>query len=237
VFLPLVRSAPGGGVTPESVPAEPFGEFLCTAFDEWVRNDIPRMYVQMFEEATRPARGMEHSLCVLRPTCGELPILEHNGDFYSCDHFVDREHLLGNLSSRSLLEALEGPAQRRFGQMKRGTLPGHCRGCKVLEYCNGGCPKDRIAVNRAGEAGSNHLCAGLHRFFTHVKPTMARLAAHLRTGRPIEEFMAALRAGDDARPATSAGRNDPCPCGSGRKFKKCCLVKGPAASRLPGARN
>ncbi len=219
VFLPLVMKA-ADGVTAESVPADGFGEFLCTVFDEWVRNDMQRIYVQMLEEATRPARGMEHSLCVLRRTCGELPILEHNGDFYSCDHFVDPAHRLGNLREHTLLEVLEGEAQQRFGRMKWETLPGRCRSCKVLEYCNGGCPKDRIAVGRDGEM-HNYLCPGLQRFFTHVKPTMNRLAAFLKTGQPVEQFMAALR-GED-RPAASVGRNDPCPCGSGRKYKHCCL--------------
>jgi uncharacterized protein len=228
VFLPLVMQAPGGTVTPESVPAEAFGNFLCTVFDEWVRHDIRRIYVQMFEEATRPARGMEHSLCTLRKTCGELPVLEHNGDFYSCDHFVDRDHFLGNIRETSLLEVLEGAPQARFGQMKWDTVPRRCRTCNVLEYCNGGCPKDRFVTNRDGEAGANYLCPGLHRFFTHAKPYVKRLASYLQASRPVEEFMASVRA-DDAKAGPAIGRNDDCPCGSGRKYKKCCLGKrGPA---------
>ena len=223
VFLPLVVKAPGGGVTKESVPAEAFGEFLCAVFDEWIRNDIQRIYVQMLEEATRPARGMEHSLCVLRKTCGELPILEHNGDFYSCDHFVDREHCLGNIGERTLVDVLEGAQQQRFGRQKWETLPRRCKQCKVLEYCNGGCPKDRVAMNRDGEI-SNYLCPGLHRFFTHVKPTMKRLAEFLKTGQPIEQFMASLRS-EGSSSAPLVGRNDPCPCGSRKKYKKCCLDK------------
>ncbi len=228
VFLPLVMKAESG-VTPESVAPEAFGEFLCAVFDEWVRNDIQRIYVQMLEEATRPARGMEHSLCVLRKTCGELPILEHNGDFYSCDHFVDPAHRLGNLREQTLLEALDGDAQQRFGRMKWETLPRRCRSCKVLEYCNGGCPKDRIAVGRDGEM-HNYLCAGLQRFFTHVRPTMKRLAAHLKTGQPVEAFMAMLRS--EAPGVPVIGRNDPCPCGSGLKYKRCCLGRGASYAAL-----
>ena len=222
VFLPLVKRSASGGVTPESVSPEAFGAFLCAVFDEWIGGDIGRIYVQMFEEAARPARGLEHALCVLRRTCGELPVLEHNGDFYSCDHYVDRDHFLGNLREKSLVEMLESPAQRVFGQAKRDTLPRRCRECDVLEFCNGGCPKDRMLKNPDGEEGVNYLCAGLHRFFTHVRPAMRRLAAHIEAGRPIERFRDLQRAAD-TKAAAPADRNDPCPCGSGRKYKKCCL--------------
>ena len=222
VFLPLVIRTRDGDVGDGSVPPEPFGEFLCATFDEWVRYDMERMYVQMFEEATRPARGMEHMLCVLRKTCGELPILEHNGDFYSCDHFVDRDHFLGNIRDTSLLEALESPLQEKFGRSKWETLPRRCLSCNVLAYCNGGCPKDRLPVSRDGQPPANHLCAGLHRFFSHVHPYMLRLASHLQAGRSIAQFMASVRA-QDAGAALAVGRNDPCPCGSGRKYKRCCL--------------
>jgi uncharacterized protein len=188
---------------------------------------MERLYVQMFEEAARPARGMEHALCVLRKTCGELPVLEHNGDLYCCDHFVDRGHFLGNLRDTTLADALDGARQQAFGRMKWETLPRRCRACNVLAYCNGGCPKDRIAVSPDGEPGANHLCAGLHRFFTHVHPYMRRLASHLQAGGSIAGFMASVRAGSGKSPVT--GRNDPCPCGSGKKYKKCCLGRsGPA---------
>lgn len=220
VFLPLVMRADGGGVTAESVPAEAFGAFLCTIFDQWIREDIGRINVLMFEEAARPEQGAEHAVCVFRPTCGELPVLEHNGDFYSCDHFVDRAHHLGNIRDRSLISVLEDPAQRAFGLAKRDALPRNCRHCDVLDYCNGGCPKDRFVRSAEGESGTNYLCAGYKAFFTHARPYMRQLASYVRTGQPIEGFAARVRAAD-ARAAT-AGRNDPCPCGSGRKYKKCC---------------
>jgi uncharacterized protein len=236
VFLPLVIRTPDGGAAPGSVPPEPFGEFLCAVFDEWIRYDMERMYVQMFEEATRPARGMEHMLCVLRKTCGELPILEHNGDFYSCDHFVDREHFLGNIRDTTLVQALDGARQRAFGRMKWETLPRQCGNCNVLAYCNGGCPKDRPVVNTDGEPGANYLCAGLRRFFTHAHPHMRRLATYLQAGRSVAEFMASIRA-EDASATAAAGRNDPCPCGSGRKYKKCCLGRQAARPISPAARS
>ena len=150
-----------GGVSPRTVPAEAFGTFLCAIFDEWVRQDIGRIIVQMFEEAARPAHGQDHSLCIFRPTCGDVPVIEHNGDFYSCDHFVTPEHRLGNIRETPLLALLESPAQHAFGEAKRTTLPRYCRECEVRAMCNGGCPKDRIIQTPDGEAGLNYLCARL----------------------------------------------------------------------------
>ena len=229
VFLPLVMRADDGGVTPETVPAQAFGTFLCTIFDEWIREDIGRINVLMFEEAARPEQGAEHALCVFRPTCGELPVLEHNGDFYSCDHYVDREHYIGNMRDRSLIAVLEDPAQRSFGQAKRDLLPRSCKQCKVLDYCNGGCPKDRFVGTPDGESGSNYLCAGYKTFFTHARPYMRRLASYVQTGQPIERFANLVRSADAK--GSAAGRNDPCPCGSGRKYKKCCMAKLPSRAR------
>jgi len=207
-FLPVVEPAPDAdrGVSPQTVPAEAFGEFLCTIFDEWARRDVGRISVQIFEEAFRPARGLEHSLCVFRKTCGEIPVVEHNGDFFSCDHFVDEQHRLGNIHETALVELLESPAQRTFGQAKLDGLPRYCRTCEVRPMCNGGCPKDRFLRTPDGEEGLNYLCAGFKRFFTHVRSRLMQPAT-LRNGRHS--------------PSTS--RNDPCPCGSGRKYKKCCL--------------
>ena len=223
-FLPLVEPTPGvdGGVSPQTVPAEAFGEFLCTIFDEWVRHDVGRIAVQLFEEAARPARGLEHSLCLFRETCGEIPVVEHNGDFFSCDHFVDAQHRVGNIHETPLVELLESPAQRAFGQAKLDGLPRYCRACEVLPMCNGGCPKDRFIRTPEGEEGLNYLCAGFRRFFTHSLPYMVKLAALLRASQPPERLMQ-LTVADDAEAFPGAGRNDACPCGSGQKYKKCCL--------------
>ena len=229
VFLPLVKRAEDGGVTAETVAAQAYGAFLCAVFDEWVREDIGRINVLNFEEAARPEQGAEHALCVFRPTCGELPVLEHNGDFYSCDHFVDPEHRLGNIRDRSLIEVLEDPAQRAFGQAKRDSLPHSCRICAVLDCCNGGCPKDRFVGAPDGESGANYLCAGYKAFFTHARPAMRRLASYVQTGRSIEGFAKLIRSADAK--GSTAGRNDPCPCGSGRKYKKCCMAKLSSGAR------
>jgi len=218
-FLPLVEPRPDeeGGVSRLTVPAEALGAFLSTIFDEWLRRDIGRIEVQIFEEATRPARGLEHALCIFRETCGGVPVIEHNGDFFSCDHFVDTEHRLGNLGTTPLAEMLEGSAQRAFGRAKLDTLPGYCRACRVRSMCHGGCPKDRILRTPDGEAGLNYLCAGYKHFFTHCRHFVDQVAA-LSRGQPLDQ---AVPEGVPIEHKT--GRNDPCPCGSGLKHKKCCL--------------
>lgn len=222
-FIPLVEQRPGpeGGVSERTVPAEAFGAFLCAIFDEWVRHDIGRIIVQIFEEAARPAHGLGHSLCIFRPTCGDVPVIEHNGDFYQCDHYVTPEHRLGNIRDTPLAELLDSPAQEAFGQAKQATLPRYCQACDVLAMCNGGCPKDRIIQAPDGEPGLNYLCAGYRKFFRQCRPYTERMAALLWQGQQPDALMEQLRAeAMQARP--TAGRNDPCPCGSGLKFKKCC---------------
>lgn len=223
-FLPLVRRAGAHGVNPQSVPAEDYGTFLCTVFNEWIRHDIGRIGVQNFDEAARPFLGMEHALCVWRETCGDVVVVEHSGDVFSCDHFVDREHRLGNIRETPLVELLEHPELHQFGRNKRDTLPRYCRECEVLKLCNGGCPKDRFILTPDGEAGLNYLCAGLKKFFGYSAPYLRKMAAARQSTESMERFMQELRAGD-AQTARQAGRNDLCPCGSGRKFKRCCLGK------------
>ncbi len=212
-FLPAVECAPErqGGVSEHTPSAEDYGAFLCRVFDEWVARDVGRIMVQSFDEAARPALGLEHSLCVFRETCGQIPVLEHNGDLFPCDHFVDREHRLGNIRQTPLDQLLDCDEQRRFGDAKRDALPRYCRNCEVLAMCNGGCPKYRFILTPDGEPGLNYLCAGLKRFFLHSRAPLARLVSSQRGPAP----------GFRSAPA-KAGRNDPCPCGSGRKYKKCC---------------
>ena len=227
-FIPLVEPQPAspGGVSERTAPAEAFGAFLCAIFDEWIRQDIGSIIVQSFEEAARPAYGLDHSLCIFRPTCGDVPVVEHNGDFYQCDHFVTPERRLGNIRETPLLELLESPAQHAFGRAKQEALPRTCRECDVRAMCNGGCPKDRIIRTPDGEAGLNYLCAGYRRFFAYCSDYTGQMAALRLAGQPAEHMMQLLRDAEvKAHPAV--GRNDPCPCGSGRKYKKCCLNAAP----------
>jgi uncharacterized protein len=177
-FLPVVERKPDTrrGVSGRTVPAGAWGDFLCTIFDEWVTQDIGKIKVQIFEEAARTAFGQEHSLCIFRPVCGDIPVIEHNGDFYSCDHFVDKEHHLGNIIETPLVELLESQAQRAFGKAKLESLPRYCRDCEVRMMCHGECPKNRFLQTPDGEEGLNYLCAGYKRFFSHAKPFIDEVA-------------------------------------------------------------
>jgi uncharacterized protein len=224
-FLPMVEPQPDNesGVSHLTLQAEAWGEFLCTIFEEWRDQDIGRIKVQIFEEAARTAFEQEHSLCIFRPTCGDVPVVEHNGDFFSCDHFVDNEHCLGNIRETPLVELLESPAQRAFGQAKLDTLPRYCQACEVRDMCNGGCPKNRFTQTPNGEEGLNYLCAGYRRFFTLCKPFVTEVAAQWRQQSLEQQTQMAKAAG--TRTSSQPGRNDPCPCGSGLKYKKCCLGK------------
>jgi len=188
-FLPMVEPQPDAGsdVSPISVPPEAWGEFLCAVFDEWRDRDIGRVKVQIFEEAARTAFGQEHSLCIFRQTCGDIPVVEHNGDFYSCDHFVDVEHRLGNIKETPLVELLESPAQRAFGRAKLEALPRYCLKCGVRAMCNGECPKNRFLETPDGEQGLNYLCEGYKRFFMHCLPFVSAVAALWRRQNPLKK--------------------------------------------------
>ncbi len=225
-FLPVVEPRPDmpQGVSAHTVAPEAYGSFLCAIFDEWVRQDVGRIRVQIFEEAVRPARGLEHSLCIYREICGDIPVLEHNGDLYSCDHFVDAAHLLGNICETELQQLLDSPQQRAFGHAKKESLPLYCRECDYKPMCNGGCPKDRILRTPDGEAGLNYLCTGLQQFFAHSLPYLIRLASLEGAQVPQASFSQLARRTVSGR-YPQAGRNERCPCGSGLKYKNCCLMK------------
>ena len=168
-FLPLVEKN-NENVTKESVPAFEFGLFLVAIFDKWVKNDIGSIKIQIFEEALRTAFNQEHSLCIFREKCGGIPVIERNGDFYSCDHFVEEERLLGNINEQSLKSLLNHPVQKAFGAAKKNTLPQYCIQCEVRDMCNGECPKNRFIATPDGEPGLNYLCEGYKYFFDHSKP-------------------------------------------------------------------
>ena len=166
------------------------GAFLCRVFDRWIREDVGRIVVQIFDEALRPLYGMPHALCLFRPACGEAAVLEHDGSFYACDHFADPQHLIGNIRDKSLRDLASDPAMKRFGAAKRDSLPRQCRQCGALAFCNGGCPKDRTAFTADGEPGLNVLCPAFKALFFHAKPELMRLAEHMKSGRRLREFAA-----------------------------------------------
>ncbi|HEY1808344.1 MAG TPA: anaerobic sulfatase-maturation protein [Acidobacteriaceae bacterium] len=183
------NSSNAADVTEWSVEPLQFGEFLCAIFDEWVRRDVARTFVQIFDVALESWFGMPQSLCVFRETCGAALALEHNGDLYSCDHYVYPEHRLGNIMDASLESLVGSPQQRRFGTDKRDTLPRYCRECDVRFACNGECPKHRFLETPDGEPGLNYLCAGYKQFFHHVDPFMKFMAGELKNGRPPANVM------------------------------------------------
>jgi uncharacterized protein len=222
-FIPIVekQSAPDGRTVPSvrTVNAAAYGRFLCTIFDEWVRRDVGNVFVQDFEVALRSWMGLHPGLCIRAETCGDALVLEHTGDVYSCDHFVEPEHLVGNLLETPLLQIVSSPPQTAFGLAKRDALPAFCRACDVRFACNGGCPKDRFVSAPDGEPGLNYLCEGFRIFFRHIDAPMRLMASLLRQGRSAVEVMDLLPAAPSS--AAAPGRNDPCPCGSGRKYKRC----------------
>jgi uncharacterized protein len=206
----------GAQVTGRSLTATQYGRFLIDVFEEWVRRDVGEVYVQMFDVALANWVGAPPSLCIHSETCGNALALEHTGDLYSCDHFVEPKHKLGNIQMTHMLELVASPKQRQFGLDKRETLPQQCLDCDVRFACHGGCPKDRFISTPDGEPGLNYLCAGYQDFFHHVDRPMRFMAAQLRRGGAPSEIVELYAAEDSRR-----GRNDPCTCGSGRKWKHC----------------
>ncbi|MCB9135112.1 MAG: anaerobic sulfatase maturase [Anaerolineales bacterium] len=179
----------GSLVTKRSVDAAKYGAFLSAIFDEWVRQDVGQIYVQMFDVALGAWLGQPGGLCIFAPTCGQALALEHNGDLYSCDHFVEPDYLLGNIQTENMLELVASDKQRQFGAAKLNTLPQYCRQCEVRFACHGGCPKNRFIHTPDGEAGLNYLCAGYKAFFNHVDAPMKMMATLLKMRRAPAEIM------------------------------------------------
>jgi uncharacterized protein len=218
----LLYTQSGSAVTERTVDSRKYGRFLIDIFEDWVRHDVGEVFVQLFDVTLNAYFGRS-TLCVFAPTCGNSLALEHNGDLYSCDHFVEPGYLLGNIHETQMRELVASPRQRRFGQNKRDRLTRQCRACEVLELCNGGCPKDRFVESRDGEPEHNYLCHGLYQFFRHTRPAMQAMVGLLQQNRPARDVVALIETEDAKR-----GRNDPCPCGGGRKWKHCHGSPAPA---------
>ena len=209
-------------VTHRSVKPKQYGSFMIGIFEEWVRRDVAKVYVQIFD-VTLGSHVGQHSLCIFAPTCGNAMALEHNGDLYSCDHFVEPDYLLGNIQETHMIDLVASDQQRKFGADKRDTLPKYCLECDVRFACHGGCPRNRFIKTPDGEPGLNYLCAGYKLFFHHVDQPMRIMTGLLRENRAPSEIMQWYRSRDleRAQAFSDAKPNDPCPCGSGRKFKQC----------------
>jgi uncharacterized protein len=224
------RGPAATNLTGRSVEPERYGRFLIEVFDEWVRRDVGSMFVTFFDSVLASYVRGESTVCVLRRECGDALALEHNGDLYACDHFVDPVYLLGNIMKTPLAELVASEKQKAFGRAKAKSLPRVCRECRFLFTCGGECPKNRILAAPDGEPGLNWLCEGLKAFFSHTEPAIRAMAVLLKRGIPASGIMNILAEKEGRRLPLSAnalggtsrpGRNDPCPCGSGLKFKKC----------------
>lgn len=194
-FIPIVERERGSGsqkairVTGRSVTGRQYGDFLIAVFDEWVRHDVGRVFVQSFDVALAAWLGQPPSLCVFQETCGQAMAMEHNGDLYACDHFVEPAHRLGNIQDVPLVNMVRSARQQRFGEAKREALPPVCQACPVRFACNGGCPKDRTLSTPGKQGRLNHLCEGYKAFFTHIDAPMQFMAAAIRARRPPSDIM------------------------------------------------
>jgi len=194
-FIPIVERDNDTGfqegtvLTSRSITGKQYGDFLIAIFDEWVHRDVGRVFVQIFDTALGRWLGAPGGLCVFQETCGKALVMEHNGDLYSCDHFVEPRHLLGNILETPLIELVGSEQQLKFGLNKKASLPRYCRECPVLFACNGGCPKNRTDLTPDGEAGLNHFCKGYKAFFTHIDQPMRIMAGLLRQRRLAAEIM------------------------------------------------
>ncbi len=221
-FIPIVERGEDAEatVTGSSVGSRQYGDFLIAVFDEWVREDVGKVFVQIFDVALAAYAGLPSPLCSFSETCGTAMALEHNGDLYSCDHFVGPSNLLGNITVTPMAELARSPAQTRFGLDKRDTLPQDCLDCSVRIACAGGCPKNRFVATGDEGRPLNYLCPSYEAFFSHVRHPMELMADLLHRGAPVTEVTGMLE-DEKRRSFARAGRNDPCPCGSGRKLKHC----------------
>jgi uncharacterized protein len=199
--LRLLKPSSPESTTVSDWSVEPlqYGRFLRSVFDDWVRKDVGRFFVQMFDVALESWMGMEPNLCFFARSCGSAMVLEHNGDLYSCDHFVYPENRLGNIMGQPLAVLASCKQQRNFGNAKGDTLPHECRHCGFLFACNGECPKHRFLKTASEEAGLNYLCAGYKLFFDHIEPYMRFMATELRQGKAPANVMRWVRDGEPGR--------------------------------------
>lgn len=234
-FIPVVERLAGDGhlaaapqidrngseyrVAPWSVLPGSYGEFLCDLFDEWIKEDVGKVFVQFFDVQLGLWMGAPASLCWFAETCGGGLALEHNGDLFACDHYVYPEYRLGNILQRPVGVLANQPEQRAFGQDKSASLSRQCIECKFRFACNGGCPKHRFLKTAEGEP-LNYYCQSLQHFFEHAGARLATMAKLVRSGRPASDIMRFADSNSANRPV-KPGRNDLCPCGSGKKFKAC----------------
>ena len=176
-----------------SVTPEQWGNFLCAIFDEWVRNDVGKMFVEIFDCTLANWMGVLPGICAYSKNCGHAGVMEHNGDVYSCDHFVFPEYKLGNIRDHTLIEMLYGDKQHAFSRLKHTSLPRQCKECDMEFVCHGECPKNRFEKDKYGEPGLNYLCKGYYQYYSYVAPYMDFMKRELQAQRPPANIMEALK--------------------------------------------
>lgn len=228
-FIPIVERDNDTGfqeglkLTHRTVTGPDYGRFLIEIFDEWVRRDVGQVFVQIFDVALAAWLGQRPGLCIFEETCGLGMAMEFNGDLYSCDHFVEPRHYLGNVSELPLADLVNTSQQYQFGKAKKDNLPRYCRECEVRFICHGACPKDRILKTPDGETGLNYLCAGYRAFFNYVDRPMKMMTALLRSNRAPAEI---TKLWTDEPSLSAAPSGSSCPCGSGRDVDQCHRAPG-----------
>jgi len=224
-FIPIVEREndtgfqEGNEVTDRSVNSEKWGNFLIRIFDEWVRHDVGEVYVQMFDAALASWYGVDPAMCIFTEKCGKALALEHNGDLYCCDHFVEPKYLLGNILEDSMSKLVNSEKQIKFGKDKLETLPDYCLKCDVRFACHGECPKNRFINTPNGQPGLNYLCEGYMKFFKHIDYSMKFMVEKLKVDQAPSDIVIHYEKLDKIY--TQAKRNYPCYCSSGKKFKNC----------------
>ncbi len=176
-----------------SVTPQQWGNFLCTIFDDWVRHDVSKTFVEIFDCTLANWMGVLPGICAYSKECGHAGVMEHNGDVYSCDHFVFPEYKLGNIREQSLIEMLYGEKQQAFSRLKHTSLPRQCKECDMEFACHGECPKNRFEKDKYGEPGLNYLCQGYYQYYTHVSPYMDFMKRELLAQRPPANIMNVLK--------------------------------------------
>jgi len=215
----------GNAISPAScsITGTQFGTFIKRVFDEWVRRDVGSVFVETFDSALSASTGNTPGLCIFDITCGTSPVIDYNGNVFSCDRFMDPEHCLGNIDSNDLAELILSKQQTGFGLAKNTTLPDYCLECDVKSICHGGCPANRTSSTPTGEPGLNCLCEGYRELFTHIQPILQYMDNELNEDRPLTNIMYAMAQQDAMLQMQFAVTqpDDPCPCGSGHLFKNC----------------
>ena len=176
-----------------SVTPQQWGNFLCTIFDDWVRHDVGKTFVEIFDCTLANWMGVLPGICAYSKECGHAGVMEHNGDVYSCDHFVFPEYKLGNIREQSLIDMLYGEKQQAFSRLKHTSLPRQCKECDMEFACHGECPKNRFEKDKYGEPGLNYLCQGYYQYYTHVSPYMDFMKRELLAQRPPANIMNVLK--------------------------------------------